>query len=173
MAKMSETRKAQKVADKAAKKNAPIRDLIKNRKATHDYIVVSAYEAGIELRGTEVKSCRAGNIALVDSYARILGGELILIGAHIAPYDFGNIHNHPPTRQRRLLLHKREIRKIAAQIREKGYTLIPLRFYLKYGKIKVELGLCKGKNTGDKRQTLRNKEHERETRRAIAAHMKG
>lgn len=156
----------------SGKRAATIRDLVKNRKAFHNYTVVTAYEAGIELRGTEVKSCRQGHIAMVDSYARVLNGEIVLLSMNISPYDFGNRFNHEPTRPRKLLLHKTEIRKIVALTREKGYTLIPLRVYLKNGKVKVELGVCKGKASSDKRETLKNRTQALEVRREIARHEK-
>lgn len=168
MVKMIQIRTAEKTAKAAVKRENAIRDLIKNRKAFHDYTIITAYEAGIELRGTEVKACRAAHIAMTDAYARILNGEITMLNVNISPYDHGNRFNHDPTRPRRLLLHKAEIRKIAGMIREKGYTLIPLRIYLKNGKIKVELGICKGKVAGDKRETLKQRQHDIETRRTIA-----
>ena len=122
---------------------------------------------GIELRGTEVKSLRDGQMVLKDSYADVTGGELFLRGAHISPYDKGNIFNHDPERTRRLLMHKREIVRIGAQLAEKGLTLIPLRVYFKDGRAKVELGLCRGKHTVDKRDTLRERAVMREVTRDL------
>ena len=145
-------------------------NLVQNKKARHDYHVLETFEAGIALAGTEVKSCRAHNISLADAHARIISGELYLIGAHIAPYAQGNRNNHAPRRERKLLMHKREVRRLTQELEAKGLTLIPLRFYTTRGKVKVELGLCRGKNVCDKRQDLKKRMHEQETRRAIAAH---
>lgn len=138
-----------------------------NRRARHDYYVLEAFEAGIELRGTEVKSLRQGHITLKDSYADVVGGELFLVGAHIDQYAQGNIYNHVPERRRRLLMHKREIIKLAAQVQEKGLTLIPLKLYFKDGKVKVEVGLCRGKHTHDKRQAIQDRESKIEVQRAL------
>lgn len=142
--------------------------LARNKKAYHDYEILDKIEAGIELKGTEVKSCRAGNISLVDTYAKVEDGEMWLYNAHIAPYDHGNRYNHPPCRQRRLLLRKREILKMAQQTKEKGLTITPTRFYLKNGRVKVELALCKGRTRGDKREALRRKEDTMAMKRAMA-----
>ncbi len=142
--------------------------LAKNKKAFHDFAVLERYEAGISLTGTEVKSCRARNISMLDSYVRILDGQAVLINVHIATYEQGNQFNHDPKRKRPLLMHKREILKLFQQIREKGLTLVPLKFYLKKGLIKVELGLCKGKTKGDKRDTLRERQDSKDARRAMS-----
>ena len=141
-----------------------------NRKARHDYFVIEAYEAGIELRGTEVKSIRASNISLAGGFARIEEGDVILRNVAISPYEFGNRFNHPSDRPRRLLLHRNQIHRLQAQTELKGHTLVPLSVYLKKGLVKVELGLCKGKQHQDKRETLRRKTADREAARAIAAH---
>ena len=141
--------------------------ITQNRQARRNYHVLGTYEAGIELRGTEVKSLRAGNMTLKDSYADIQSGELFLVGAHISPYEQGNRFNHDPERPRRLLMHKREITRLDSQIREKGLTLIPLRVYFKEGRVKVQLGLCKGKHTYDKRQTIQDREMKRDLGRAL------
>lgn len=138
-----------------------------NRKAFHEYQILEKYEAGISLLGTEVKSIREGRINLRDSYAVIRGGEPYLLGCHISPYSHGNRENHDPTRERKLLLHRREISKLIGKTQEKGLTLIPLRVYFKRGKIKVELGVARGKKIHDKRETERRKEVEREAREAI------
>ena len=143
--------------------------LARNRKAFHDYEILSKIEAGIELQGTEVKSCRARNISLVDTYARIENGEVFLMGAHIAPYENGNRFNHDPRRRRRLLMHKKEILKLNQQIREKGLTVVPLSVYLSKGRIKVELAVGRGKSTVDKRDSLRRKDDQMTMRRAVAA----
>ena len=146
--------------------------IVQNRRARHDYLVLDHFEAGIELRGTEVKSLRAGGITLKDSYADVENGQMFLIGTHISPYDKGNIYNHDPERKRRLLLHKREILKLSAQVAEKGLTLIPLRLYFKEGRVKVEIGLCRGKHTVDKRDSLRESDIKRETDRLIKGAVK-
>ncbi|GAB4229278.1 MAG: SsrA-binding protein SmpB [Acidobacteriota bacterium] len=139
-----------------------------NRKAFHDYEILERYEAGIALTGTEVKSIRAGRINLKDSYARVVEGELWLEGCHISPYSHGNLNNHEPERPRKLLLHRREIARLIGATTREGLTIVPLRVYLKRGKVKVELGLAKGKKAHDKRETLRRRTIERE----IAAEMK-
>lgn len=142
--------------------------VVTNRRARHDYHVLEKFEAGIALRGTEIKSLRDGHIVLKDSYADVIGNELYLVGAHISPYERGTIWNHEPERTRKLLMHKREIVRIGAQIAEKGLTLIPLSVYFKQGRAKVELGLCRGKQTVDKRDSIR----EREVKREIERHIK-
>jgi SsrA-binding protein len=142
--------------------------LATNKKAFHDFTVLQRIEAGISLLGTEVKSCRACNITMQDSYVRILEGNAELLNVHIATYEQGNQFNHDPKRNRTLLLHKREILKLFQQIREKGLTLVPLKFYLNKGLIKVELGLCKGKTKGDKRDTLRERQDTKDARRAMS-----
>ena len=138
-----------------------------NRRARRDYHVLERHEAGIELQGTEVKSLRQGHITLKDSYADLENGELFLLNAHINPYEQGNIHNHDPERPRRLLMHKREILRLGARVDERGLTLVPLRVYFKQGRVKVELGLCKGKHTVDKRDAIRERDIQRETEREI------
>ena len=142
--------------------------LVQNRKARHDYEVLDTLEAGIRLQGTEVKSCRAHNLSLADAYAKVENGELWLQGMHIAPYEQGNRNNHAPRRRRKLLLHRREIRRLARDTEARGLTLVPLKVYLNdRSKVKVELGLCRGKNVRDKRQDLKKKTHEREVRNAL------
>ena len=148
-----------------------MRDIAQNRKARYNYHILETFEAGIVLQGTEVKSCRLNNVSMHDSYARARGGELWLTGVHIAEYVQGNRNNHEPRRARKLLLHKREIQRLSQAVDAKGQTLVPLRFYFnKRNKIKVEIGLCKGKQEHDKRDTMRKKEHENEARRAIKQH---
>ncbi len=139
-----------------------------NRKARHDYEVLERFEAGIELRGTEVKSLRQGHVSLVGSFAELEGGDVMLQGMTIQPYEFGNRFNHPPDRSRRLLLHKREILKLKAATEQKGHALIPLRLYFKGRNVKVELGLCRGKKLVDKRETLKRQTADREAGRALA-----
>lgn len=137
-----------------------------NRKARRNYTLGDTYEAGLVLVGSEVKSLRAGRMELKDSYGDIRSGEAYLVGAHIAPYDFAREGGHEPERSRKLLLHRREIDRIAGQVAERGLTLIPLQVYFKDGKAKVELGLAKGKTTYDKRESLKEREMEREMERA-------
>ena len=150
--------------NKTKKKNNSI---IVNKKAFHDFEILEKFEAGIELKGTEVKSCKAGNISLADTYARIERGELYLYNVHISPYEHGNRYNHDPRRPRKLLMHKREILKLNIQIREKGNTVVPLSLYLKNGRIKVSIAIAKGKTKGDKRDTLREKQDNLSMKRAI------
>jgi SsrA-binding protein len=144
-----------------------------NRKARHDYFIEDTFEAGLVLTGTEIKSIRAGRVNLRDSFAMVKEGELWLMNAHIAPYDQGTYTNHEPRRPRKLLMHRREINRIAGKLQEKGFTLVPLRLYLKNNRAKVELGLARGKKQYDKRAALREKETRREIDRVVARHRKG
>ena len=148
--------------------SAAFANIATNRKALHDYKVLERFEAGIELRGTEVKSLREGKVSLVGAYAQIVGSEVILQGVTIQPYEFGNRFNHESDRPRKLLLHKREILKLKAEAEQKSHSIIPLRLYFKGRNVKVELGSCQGKNLVDKRETLKRKTADRETARAIA-----
>lgn len=143
------------------KKEAP-GTLGKNRKAFFNYTVEESLECGIELKGTEVKSLRSSHFSFTDSYCEVNEGQLWLYKLSVQPYDFGNIHNHVTDRPRRLLAHKKEIEKLERRTREKGYTLIPLRFYLKGSIVKVEVGLCKGKKQFDKRETIKDRDVSRE-----------
>jgi SsrA-binding protein len=139
-----------------------------NRVAFHDYFILDKFEAGIVLKGTEVKSLRAKHCQLKDAHARVdRAGNMELMNFHINPYEMGNRYNGDPTRTRRLLLHKKEIGKMAQALATKGMTIVPLRVYFKKGKAKVELGMAKGKQTHDKRQSLREKEADREVTRAL------
>ena len=138
-----------------------------NRKAHHDYFVEDRYEAGIELFGTEVKSIRAGTLNLKDSYCAVKDGELFVHGLHISPYEKGNIFNKDPERVRRLLMHKREIRKLHALVKQDGYTLVPLSVYFKDSRVKLEIGLCKGKKLYDKRDAAAAKDAKREIDRSM------
>lgn len=140
-----------------------------NRKAHHDYYVEDKYEAGIELAGTEVKSIRAGTLNLKDSYCSVKDGELFIHGMHISPYEKGNIFNKDPVRVRRLLMHKREIRKLHALVKQDGYTLVPLSVYFKDSRVKLEVGLCKGKKNYDKRAASAQRDAKREMDRAMKA----
>ncbi len=143
-----------------------IKIVSKNKKAYHDYFVNEVYEAGIELFGTEVKSIRAGAVNMKDSYCTFDKGELYATGIHISPYEKGNIFNKNPLRDRKLLLHKREIMKLFGLVGKEGYTLIPLSMYFKGSNVKVEVGLCKGKKLYDKREALAKKEAIRDIERA-------
>lgn len=136
-----------------------------NRQARYNYTILESFEAGIELRGTEVKSLRAGQAALKDSFARVENGELFLYNMHVAPYEFGNIANVDPLRPRKLLLHKSHIRRLSGDLSAKHLTLIPLKLYFKHGIAKVELAIAKGKKMYDKRESIRKRESERELRR--------
>lgn len=140
---------------------------LKNRQAYHEYFIDATYTAGIVLQGTEVKSLREGKASFNDSYCIIDKGEVWLKSLHIAPYTHGTYHNHDPLRDRKLLLQKREIRKIAAKLKEKGYTLVPLSVFFKEGLVKTEIGLARGKKLHDKRETIRQKDVEREMKRHL------
>ena len=144
-----------------------IKVMANNRKAFHDYFVEDKYEAGIELKGTEVKSVRAGTLNLKDSYVIAKNGEAYVHSMHISPYDKGNIFNHDPDRPKRLLLHKREIVKLAALAAQDGYALVPLSVYFKDAKVKVELGVCKGKKNYDKREAAAQRDAKRQIDRAM------
>ena len=139
-----------------------------NRKARHNYEIIDTYEAGIVLLGTEVKALRAGKINLKDAYARVKDGEVWLFGVHISPYSHGSYNNHEPERERKLLLHKWEIRRLIGKVEEAGLTLIPLKVYFKNGKIKVQLALARGKRVYDKRHDIAKRDAQRE----ISRHMK-
>lgn len=149
------------------------RTLSENRKAHHDYFIEETYEAGISLRGTEVKSIRAGKANMRDSFARVEDGQLILYNVHISPYEQGNRFNHEPLRPRVLLMHKREVMRLMGLTQAKGYTLVATRLYLKDGKIKAEIGLAKGKKLYDKRDAAANRDAEREIARAMRSRERG
>ena len=146
-------------------KESGIRLIANNKKAYHDYFIEDTYEAGIELAGTEVKSLRMGKCSIKESFIQIEKGEVFIYGMHISPYERGNIFNKDPLRVRKLLLHAYEIRKIEGKIREKGYTLVPLKVYFKGSLVKVEMGVAKGKKLYDKRQDIAKKDQRRETER--------
>lgn len=152
---------------------AGTKQITQNRKAFHDYFVVDRFEAGIELCGTEVKSIRGGNVNLKDAWADVNRGELFVNAMHISPYEKGNIFNRDPFRVRRLLMHRREIFKLVLRIKQEGLTLIPLSLYFKDSKVKVELGLCKGKKNYDKRAATAEKDAMRNIQRAIKDHRNG
>jgi SsrA-binding protein len=138
-----------------------------NRKARHEYELLERYEAGVVLTGTEVKSLRDGGASLQQAYADVRDGEAWLIGAHIAEYGQGNVHNHEPDRDRKLLLHRKEIATLLGKVREKGLTLVPTRLYFKDGKVKVELALARGKERRDKRRDLAKRDAQRQIERAL------
>jgi SsrA-binding protein len=140
-----------------------------NRRARHEYEILETVEAGLVLRGTEVKSLRTGQVNFKDSYATVRSGEAWLLGCHISPYSHGTDANHDPERDRKLLLHTREIRRLVGKISEKGLTVVPLKLYFKNGRAKVELGLARGKKLHDKRAALRERETRREMDKAVRA----
>ena len=144
-----------------------------NRKAYRDYTIIDTYDAGIVLTGTEIKSVRAGKVSLRDSYATVRNDEVWLINAHIAPYSHGQRENHEPRRDRKLLLHRKEIDRISAKVLEKGWTMVPLRFYLLRGLCKVELALVRGKRQYDKRKAIAEKDYDRQMQRAVRDWEKG
>lgn len=141
--------------------------LADNRKAHHDYHLLETFEAGVVLMGTEVKAIREGRVNLRDSYARVEGGEIFIYNVHISPYSHRGYADHDPLRRRKLLLHRSEIRKLIGRTVEKGMTLVPIRMYLKNGRVKVAVSLAKGKKEYDKRETIKRREVDRETRAAI------
>ena len=143
------------------------RQIADNRKARHDYFVIETYEAGVELFGTEVKSLRAGTVNLKDSYCEIDKGEMFALGVHISPYEQGNIFNRDPLRPKKLLLHKSEIMKLTGLVSREGYTLVPLSLYFKGSRVKMALGLCKGKKLYDKREDIARKDANRDIERAM------
>ena len=144
-----------------------------NRKARFDYFVEDSYECGIQLEGTEVKSVKNGNISYPDGFAEVVNGEIFLKNFHISEYSFSSIFNHNPDRPKKLLLHKVEIKRIARKIDQKGYSLIPLDVYLKDGRVKVSLGICKGKKQFDKRETIKNRDINRDIQREFSAKLRG
>ena len=150
-----------------ADKKTDTRIIADNRKARHDYFVIETYEAGIELFGTEVKSLRAGGFNLKDSYCEIDKGEMFALGVHISPYEQGNIFNREPLRPKKLLLHKAEIMKLTGLVSREGYTLVPLSLYFKGSRVKMALGLCKGKKNYDKREDIARRDADRDIERAM------
>ena len=144
-----------------------IKVIAQNKKAYHDYFVEERIECGIALFGTEVKSIRLGKVNLKESWAQIRKNEVWVEGMHISPYEQGNIYNRDPLRDKKLLLHRNEIRKLDSQVMRQGYTLVPLELYLKDGRVKMELGVCRGKQVHDKRDTIAKRDSDREIRRAL------
>jgi len=155
-------------AEKTEREKAE-RNLADNRKALHDYHILETWEAGLVLLGTEVKAIREGSVNLRDSYARVDRGEVWLLNVHISPYSHTGYAHHEERRDRKLLLHRHEIQKLTGRVVEKGLTLVPLRMYMKKGRVKVALALVKGKQAHDKRETIRRREIDRETRAAVKA----
>ena len=138
-----------------------------NRKARFNYAIEDTVDCGIELKGTEVKSMKEGSFSFSDSHAKIENGELWLVGMHITPYRFGNIYNHEPDRTRKLLVHRQEIKRLNRKVRERGLTLVPISFYLSRGLVKLELGICRGKKTFDKREEIKRRDLKREAEREL------
>lgn len=151
----------------------PVKVVASNRKARHDYHIEDTFEAGIVLTGSEIKSIRAGQVSLRDSFATVRNGELWLMNTHIAPYHQASYANHEPRRDRKLLMHRREINRLSGKLQEKGLTLIPLQIYLKNSRAKVELGLARGKKLYDKRESLRERDDRRQITRALGRRLKG
>lgn len=149
-----------------------VKPVAQNRRARHDYFVEESLECGMELKGTEVKSMRQGRVNLKESYARVNRGEVLVEGMHISPYEQGSVFNTDPLRPKRLLLHRSEIRKLQGQVSRQGYTLIPLQVYLKDGRMKLELGVCRGKQLHDKRDDLAERDAMRDIERAMRDHRK-
>ncbi|MCP3761120.1 SsrA-binding protein SmpB [Domibacillus sp. A3M-37] len=147
--------------------------LAQNKKARHDYFIEETYEAGLVLLGTEIKAIRAGRVNLKDSFARIRNGELFVHNMHISPYEQGNIHNHEPLRTRKLLLHRKQINTLIGETKEAGYSIVPLKLYLKDGYAKLLIGLARGKKKYDKREDLKQKEAKRDMDRAFRDRQKG
>jgi SsrA-binding protein len=154
-------------APRPAAKERPIKVIARNPRARHDYEILHTYEAGIVLRGTEVKTLRQGRGSIVGAFGRLRGGEVWLEGIHIPPYEQGNIHNHEPLRSRKLLMHKSEIRRLIGQVEQKGHALIPLELHFKGPNAKVVLALGRGKKEHDKRDVLRQRDAEREVARVL------
>ena len=152
-----------------SEREAAQKHIAENRKAFHDYHILETFEAGVVLVGTEVKSIREGAVNLRDSFARVESGQVWLYNVHINPYSHRGYADHDPTRRRKLLLHRHEIRKLVGKTTERGMTLVPTRLYFRNGHVKVAIGLAKGKKTHDKRETIRRREADRETRAAVKA----
>jgi SsrA-binding protein len=153
----------------AVKGQEAVKVVASNRRAFHDYFIDEKIEAGLVLTGTEIKSIREGRVNLREGYARVSNGEAWLSNVHIAPYEHGNRYNHEPIRDRKLLLHRREIDALIGKLRQQGYTLVPLSLYLKHGRAKVELGLARGKKQYDKRQAIAERDARREIERGLRA----
>ena len=142
-------------------------EILRNKRARFEYEIVDTYEAGIVLKGTEVKSIRQKKVSIQESYAKIKNGEAYIVGMNISLYTMGNFFNHDPLRERKLLLHKQELKRLTGKLNEKGFTLIPLRMYFKNGRVKLELGLARGKNIHDKRRTIQDRDMKRDMQREM------
>ena len=164
---MAKTEKKTKKTKKPTADDKNERVIADNRKARHEYTVLDTLECGIMLQGSEVKSLRAGQVSLDEAYGRVEGEEVWLVGANIAEYSFSHALNHQPKRRRKLLLHRREIRKFAGQAYEKGLTLVPLKMYFKEGRAKVLMGICRGKQKHDKRESMKERDSKRDMDRAL------
>ena len=147
--------------------------IAENRKARFDYFIEESYECGIELQGTEVKSAKAGAVSFPDAFAEIVNGEIFIKNFHISEYSYSSVFNHDPDRPKKLLLHKQEIKKIERKVDQKGYTLSPINFYLKNGRVKVTLGVCKGKKQFDKRATIKERDVNRDLQREFRKGLTG
>lgn len=147
--------------------------IAENKKARFNYFIEDTYECGIQLEGTEVKSVKNGNISFPDGFAQIINNEIWIKNCHISEYSYSSIFNHNPDRPKKLLLHKEEIKKLVRKVEEKGYTLIPIEFYLKKGMVKVLLGVCKGKKQFDKRESIKNRDVDREMQREFSKKLRG
>lgn len=147
--------------------------IAENRKSRFDYFIEDTYECGVELQGTEVKSVKSGSMSFPDGFAEIVNGEIWVKNVHISEYSYSSIFNHDPDRPKKLLLHKEEIKRLTRKVEEKGYTLIPLEFYLKNGRVKVSLGVCKGKKQFDKRATIKDRDVKRDLQREFSQRLKG
>jgi SsrA-binding protein len=167
LARMAKSDKKSKKSKKSASDDKNERVIADNRKARHNYLVLDTLECGIMLVGSEVKSLRSGQLSLDEAYARVEGDEVWLVGANIAEYSYSHALNHVPKRRRKLLMHRREIRKFAGQAFEKGLTLVPLKMYFKSGRAKVLLGICRGKQKHDKREALKQRDMKRDIDRAM------
>ena len=150
-----------------------VKIIAQNKKARFNYFIEESYECGLELEGTEVKSVKAGNVSFADSFAEIINGEVWVKNFHISEYSYSSIFNHDPDRSKKLLLHKEEIKRLSRRVDEKGCTLIPLDFYLKDGRVKVTLGVCKGKKQYDKRAAIKDRDVQRDIQREFAGKLRG
>jgi SsrA-binding protein len=146
-------------------------DIVRNKKARFEYEILDTFEAGIVLKGTEVKSIRQKKVSIQEAYAKIKNGEVFIVGLNISVYEMGNRFNHDPLHERKLLLHRQEIKRLTGKLHERGYTLIPLRLYLKNGKVKIELALARGKTTYDKKRTIQERDLKRDMQRDIKKYM--
>lgn len=167
---MATSKSSSRRPERPAAGPAAIRPIAGNRRARHEYHILESLEAGLQLLGTEVKSARTGSVQLRESFVEFRAGQAFLIGAHISPYSHGNRENHLPDRERKLLLKRREIDRLADRVQTKGLTVVPLAMYLKGDRVKIELALAQGKKLFDKRESEKKKEHDREARDAMALH---